>query len=77
MSLVMTGVAPYDTLNNAAPVAQAFSHIGLKWKNETDAMDILDWVYGQRLVSPLWMRHLYWLFWGKSILSNVKRIQPS
>ena len=28
-------------------------------------MDILDWVYGQRLVSPLWMRHLYWLFWGK------------
>ena len=31
MSLVMTSVAPYDTLNNAAPVAQAFSHIGLKW----------------------------------------------
>ena len=31
MSLVITGIAPYDTLNNAAPVAQAFSHIGLKW----------------------------------------------
>ena len=31
MSLVITGVAPYDTLNHAAPVAQAFSHIGLKW----------------------------------------------
>ena len=31
MSLVITGIAPYDTLNNAAPVAQAFSHIGLNW----------------------------------------------
>jgi basic amino acid/polyamine antiporter, APA family len=31
MSLVITGVASYDTLNHAAPVAQAFSHIGLKW----------------------------------------------
>lgn len=31
MSLVITGVAPYDTLNNSAPVAQDFSHIGLKW----------------------------------------------
>jgi basic amino acid/polyamine antiporter, APA family len=31
MSLVITGVAPYDTLNHAVPVAQAFSHIGLKW----------------------------------------------
>ncbi|MBZ5753212.1 amino acid permease [Metabacillus rhizolycopersici] len=31
MSLVITGIAPYETLNNAAPVAQAFSHIGLKW----------------------------------------------
>lgn len=31
MSLVITGIAPYDTLNNAAPVAEAFSHIGMKW----------------------------------------------
>ncbi|KKI91101.1 amino acid permease [Bacillus sp. SA1-12] len=31
MSLVITGLAPYETLNNAAPVAQAFDHIGLKW----------------------------------------------
>ena len=31
MSLVITGIAPYDTLNNAAPVAEAFSQIGMKW----------------------------------------------
>lgn len=31
MSLVITGMAPYDTLNNAAPVAKAFSNIGMKW----------------------------------------------
>lgn len=31
MSLVITGMAPYHTLNNAAPVAKAFSHVGLKW----------------------------------------------
>jgi APA family basic amino acid/polyamine antiporter len=31
MSLVITGIAPYESLNNAAPVAQAFSHLGLKW----------------------------------------------
>lgn len=31
MSLVVTGIAPYYTLNNAAPIAKAFSHIGLNW----------------------------------------------
>ncbi|MDM5154350.1 amino acid permease [Bacillus sp. DX1.1] len=31
MSLVITGMAPYDTLNNAAPVAKIFSDAGLKW----------------------------------------------
>jgi APA family basic amino acid/polyamine antiporter len=31
MSLVVTGMAPYYTLNNAAPIAKAFSHIGLNW----------------------------------------------
>ncbi|MBI1867962.1 MAG: amino acid permease [Methylocystis sp.] len=31
MSLVLTGLAPYDTLNNAAPVAAAFTAIGLPW----------------------------------------------
>jgi basic amino acid/polyamine antiporter, APA family len=31
MSLVITGMAPYDTLNNAAPVAKVFSDVGLKW----------------------------------------------
>ncbi|WP_027409379.1 amino acid permease [Anoxybacteroides tepidamans] len=31
MSLVITGMAPYHTLNNAAPVAKVFSDVGLKW----------------------------------------------
>ncbi|PGL70880.1 amino acid permease [Bacillus sp. AFS055030] len=31
MSLIITGMAPYETLNNAAPVAKAFSNIGMKW----------------------------------------------
>ncbi|MED4224623.1 amino acid permease [Neobacillus cucumis] len=31
MSLVITGMAHYDTLNNAAPIAKAFSHVGLHW----------------------------------------------
>ncbi|MGG2092637.1 amino acid permease [Bacillus sp. S13(2024)] len=31
MSLVITGMAPYYTLNNAAPVAKIFSDAGLKW----------------------------------------------
>jgi APA family basic amino acid/polyamine antiporter len=31
MSLVLTGVADYKTLNNPAPVANAFSALGLKW----------------------------------------------
>jgi APA family basic amino acid/polyamine antiporter len=31
MSLVLTGVAPYETLNTAAPVASAFAAIGLPW----------------------------------------------
>ncbi|HEQ3524808.1 TPA: amino acid permease [Bacillus cereus] len=31
MSLVITGMAPYHTLNNAAPVAKIFSDVGLKW----------------------------------------------
>ena len=31
MSLVITGMAPYHTLNNAAPVAKIFSDAGLKW----------------------------------------------
>jgi basic amino acid/polyamine antiporter, APA family len=31
MSLVLTGVVRYDTLNNAAPVAAAFAAIGLPW----------------------------------------------
>ena len=31
LSLVLTGIVPSSTLNNAAPVANAFSAIGLKW----------------------------------------------
>ncbi|PRS99896.1 amino acid permease [Bacillus wiedmannii] len=31
MSLMITGMAPYHTLNNAAPVAKIFSDVGLKW----------------------------------------------
>lgn len=31
MSLVITGMAPYQTLNNAAPIAKAFHHVGLTW----------------------------------------------
>lgn len=31
MSLVITGMAPYHTLNNAAPVAKVFSDVGLNW----------------------------------------------
>ncbi len=31
MSLVLTGIVPTSTLNNAAPVANAFSAIGLPW----------------------------------------------
>jgi basic amino acid/polyamine antiporter, APA family len=31
MSLVLTGLVRYDTLNNAAPVAAAFTAIGLPW----------------------------------------------
>ena len=31
MSLVLTGIVPYTTLNNAAPVAHAFDAIGLPW----------------------------------------------
>lgn len=31
MSLVLTGIARYDTLNNAAPVASAFTALGLSW----------------------------------------------
>lgn len=31
MSLVLTGIAPSSTLNNPAPVAKAFSDLGLKW----------------------------------------------
>ena len=31
MSFVLTGIARYDTLNNPAPVASAFTAIGLPW----------------------------------------------
>lgn len=31
MSLVLTGIVRYDTLNNAAPVASAFAAIGMPW----------------------------------------------
>ncbi|MBO0734620.1 MAG: amino acid permease, partial [Methylocapsa sp.] len=31
MSLVLTGIVPFDTLNNAAPVASAFMAIDLPW----------------------------------------------
>src|SRR5262249_4918721 len=31
MSLVLTGIVRYDTLNNAAPVASAFTATGLPW----------------------------------------------
>ncbi|HEX7964537.1 MAG TPA: amino acid permease [Gammaproteobacteria bacterium] len=31
MSLVLTGIVPSSTLNNAAPVANAFAAIGLRW----------------------------------------------
>ncbi|WP_338450167.1 amino acid permease [Niallia oryzisoli] len=31
MSLVITGMAHYDTLNNAAPIAKAFANVGLNW----------------------------------------------
>ena len=31
MSLVLTGLVRYDTLNNAAPIAAAFTAIGLPW----------------------------------------------
>lgn len=31
MSLILTGVVRYDTLNNAAPVATAFASLGLPW----------------------------------------------
>ncbi|WP_251551192.1 amino acid permease [Neobacillus muris] len=31
MSLVITVMAPYETLNNAAPIAKAFSQAGLNW----------------------------------------------
>jgi len=31
MSLVITGMTSYETLNNAAPIAKAFADIGLKW----------------------------------------------
>lgn len=31
MSLVITGMAPYETLGNAAPIAKAFSQVGLNW----------------------------------------------
>ncbi len=31
MSLVLTGMVRYDTLDNAAPVAAAFTAIGLPW----------------------------------------------
>ncbi len=31
ISLVLTGIAPYATLNNDAPVANAFQALGLRW----------------------------------------------
>lgn len=31
MSLVITGMVPYSTLNNPAPIAKAFSQVGLNW----------------------------------------------
>ncbi|WP_066304265.1 amino acid permease [Bacillus sp. FJAT-29814] len=31
MSLVITGMAPYETLGNAAPIAKAFNQVGLNW----------------------------------------------
>ena len=31
MSLALTGIVRYDTLNNAAPVANAFTRIGMPW----------------------------------------------
>ncbi len=31
MSLTLTGIVRYDTLDNAAPVANAFSSLGLRW----------------------------------------------
>ncbi|MDN4593764.1 amino acid permease [Polycladomyces subterraneus] len=31
MSLVLTGIAHYTTLNNSAPVSKAFTDLGLKW----------------------------------------------
>lgn len=31
MSLVLTGIVPYSTLNNSAPVAGAFNALGLPW----------------------------------------------
>lgn len=31
MSMVLTGIVDYKTLNNSAPAAQAFSDLGLKW----------------------------------------------
>lgn len=31
VSLVITGMAPYRTLNSAAPIAKAFSQVGLNW----------------------------------------------
>jgi APA family basic amino acid/polyamine antiporter len=31
MSLALTGIVRYDTLNNAAPVASAFAQIGMPW----------------------------------------------
>jgi APA family basic amino acid/polyamine antiporter len=31
MSLALTGIVRYDTLNNAAPVANAFAQIGMPW----------------------------------------------
>lgn len=31
MSLVLTGIVPYQTLNNSAPVAGAFDQLGLPW----------------------------------------------
>src|SRR5213079_1239250 len=31
ISLVITGMVPYATLNNPAPIAKAFSQVGLNW----------------------------------------------
>ncbi len=31
MSVILTGLAPYESLNNPAPVATAFKNVGLPW----------------------------------------------